>query len=294
MVKAKPPSSSHELCQKLLELLCQDLYLSQETLHCLQSIWAVQDSQDLQKFLSQAADSERKTLLELIFFPDKQSKLQLQSELLDMDICTYSQSELIKTISNMQPLVRIFVADDKSPVHINLDPDTVAHFVQRLQLDKKLDPELNLLLQERFAAETARRIATEIKSRSGDFTGVQKQLLYVYLSQAQAASPNFWSCLQFALDTAQEIEPQAEIWTSLVRKKISLEQNLRLAHKQSLQLNSQPMEVLLMQRMSILTLDQGQIQKDIHELDQLCLVLYGQIPCTDLPLSVQAFRDPQQ
>ncbi len=283
------PLEDSRLAREIAQTLARDMTLHQDTLHYLQDLWGIESARDLQSFLEQESSSETQTLLELLFFPDRSCKQQLQAKIEDRQFCSKEQSRLIQNIVHMQPRARIFFPGDREPICVDLRPEIVNKFITRLQLDKNLEPEVYTIVQDNFEPTVAQSIATEIKSRPGKFAGARKSLLLQYLSKAQDTDSDFWDLLQFVLDLAQEIDPESEIWTSLVRKKIELEHSLRLAKKLQYQLHSQPMEVLLMQRTSMLCIDQVQVQQQLHHLDLLCLLLYNTTASTDLPFTEYEF-----
>ncbi|MFP4213851.1 MAG: hypothetical protein ACLFRL_07045 [Desulfohalobiaceae bacterium] len=280
-----------QIVQEIYSLLCRDQELKQQTLHSLHSLWGIDGPQQLRQFLEQAGDSEIQTLLELVLFPDQDCKLRIHSCLQGQPVSAAQQSEILKQLQRQNPRARLFFPGHAQPVQLQLDPENLDWFLQRLQLQQRLDPELHSVLQQAFPPHEALRISLAIKSRSEPQQGSRKELLLAYLSRASFGEPEFWPSLNLLLDLTQEMDPGAELWSFLVRKKLQLEHSLRLAQRLSQQLNTQPMELLLMQRVSILCIDQQELREQIHYLDLVCLLLFSRVPETELPLSQSQYTD---
>ncbi|MFO8031984.1 MAG: hypothetical protein R6U22_05535 [Desulfohalobiaceae bacterium] len=273
-----------KLLQEIRSWLCRDLELDQQSLHSLQSLWGIENPAQLQDFLDQAGDSEIQTLLELILFPDQECKLRIHSCLGQDQISPAEQGEVFQNLIQQPPQARIFFPEHAESVLLELDPGTVDWFLARLQLSRPLSAELNAVLQGKFPQEEALRISLQIKSRPELPQGSRQELLLGFLSRADPQETVFWHCLQLVLDLSQEMDPGEGIWNFLVRKKLELEHSLRLAQKLNQQLDTLPMEALLMQRVSILCINQDQVREQLLTLDRICLMLFEQIPETDLPL----------
>jgi hypothetical protein len=273
-----------KLAKEVRSWLCRDLELDQQSLHSLQSLWGIENPQQLQDFLHQAEENEIQTLLELILFPDQECKLRIHSCLEQDQISDAEQAEIFQNLMQQPPQARIFFPGQAEHVLLELDQATVNWFLARLQLNRSLDPELNAMLQEKFPQEEALRISLQIKSRPLLPQGSRQELLLDFLSRANLQDREFWPCLQLVLDLSQEMDPAQGIWHFLLRKKLDLEHSLRLAQKLNQQLGSLPMEALLMQRVSILCINQDQVREQLLTLDRICLMLFEKIPETDLPL----------
>ncbi|MFP4391697.1 MAG: hypothetical protein ACOCP7_02275 [Desulfohalobiaceae bacterium] len=285
-------SEQKQIVQEIYSLLCRDLELEQKTLHSLHSLWGIESPQQLKDFLQKAGDGDIQTLIELILFPDQDCKLRIHSCLQQGKLAAAEQANILNELMRQAPQARISFPGYSEQVQLELDSEIVIWFLERLQLHKPLDPDLQTAIQDSLPQKEALRISLEIKSKPQMPQGPGKELLLKFLSQANMKDQNLWPCLRQILDLTQEMDPRDNIWSFLVRKKLQLEHSLRLAHRLNQQLGSLPMEALLMQRVSILCINQDQVREQIHYLDQICFSIFGSAPGTDLPLSQTEYPDP--
>ena len=249
--------------EKIIEVLRKGFSLSQDTIHYLESTFGVSDIEGLRQILGQTGSSDSEALLEMLFFPERHQRLQFEPILEKHAYQAEDRPRICAGITEKIPEVVFWYRDQE--LKIKLTPELAAQYVARLGIEKQVDRQTKECIQKTCSRQDAYAVQARLRAAPCELKAGGAVFFQKFL-QAFGRTTSFWDFFDFVLAFLQECNPDADFQQALEDKKVFLEQALKKAEQLERDLKTQTVEVLLMQRVSILTLDRGKL---IHEIEMV-------------------------
>ena len=255
------------LARNILDIFSREFPLDAATIHYLESSFGITDIQDLDAYLQDPERSGAEEILEFLFFPDTRQRLELEPLLQAHDYRLEDRPRIVEAIMRRQPSV-LFV-HNRRRLRIEPAPETVAAFVDRLNIHKQCDPGLKATLQATRPEADALRILVKIRSAPGRIQEQKAAFLQTFLRRFQGRVGDFWEYVDFLLRFLQEAEASKDLGEQLRDKLFLLENALKKAEQLEQDLRRHAVETLHMRRTSILALNRDQIVKEMAMAEHL-------------------------
>jgi len=282
----------HRLAAELRSLLCENgITLSRDVLDYLASALDITDPDELHRFVDMEADSDLASLLELIFFPDQELKIRLEPLLQELNLGKDDESVVLDCLLKDPLQLHVYFPESSKAIPLALPRDPARTFIQRLRIDRSPPRELLQAIDQAFTRQESLRIQVLLRSARFPFTRENQDFLLNILTHLPPPAEGFQATLRYALAFLDELKGASDIANQLIQKKIFLEQTLDKAQALNRRLRSQPMEVLLMQRESILSFNTEELRSHLRIVDQLCAAVMGFVPETDCESPSYSFTE---
>lgn len=120
------------LAQKLLEELRKGIAPEEEMCHFLESTFSITTPEELELILADTENPDREMLYELLFFPDRKTKLKLEPLFTECRCTAEDERALIDAICKETITADITLAPATKPVSVTLPKECMELFVRRL------------------------------------------------------------------------------------------------------------------------------------------------------------------
>jgi len=273
-----PQNKNQHLANQIKDFLSAGIYMSPESLEFLESVYGLTSPQELDFFLSQKTDSENISVQELILFPT--SKLRLEIEpFLQADIFEEEDLDQIATaLTRSLTKIPVFFQANEPASYLELSLETAKTFITRLYPTKRIPTRCLEACQENYPKKVSLWIQIFLRSSQLKFEQSETDFLLSFFENFSHNFKEFWEYFTFFVSLLEEKNQTSELFEIMAQKKLLLEKALNKSTTLQNQIQNQPVEVLLSQKLSILCLDPEEIQKNLQIVDDLCFSIYGQIP----------------
>ena len=255
------------LARKILEIFSRDFPLDEAASHYLESSFGIADIPDLEEYLQDPTRTGAAEILEFLFFPDIRQRLELEPVLQAHAFAPEDHSPIVEAIMRHQPSVRLL--QGRRWLRVEPGPETVAAFVERLQIHKQFEPGLRATLQATCSEADALRILVKIRSAPGSIREWKAAFLHDFLLRFPGRSRDFWEYFDFLLRFLQEAEADTDPAAQLRDKLFLLENALKKSEQLEQDLRRHAVETLHMRRTSILALNRDQIVREMEMAEYL-------------------------
>lgn len=268
------------LAQAVCRVILSSFELSSDVRHFAHSTLGMDSLQDIRSALLDMPESslpEQECLIQLLLSPSMDQRIELEPFLRDLEKSQVLDSELVQSLLLLCPSARISFPDGKN-IHLDVDQEMMEDIVGRLRLQQVLTPELKQAVREYVPPSWHSWIRVHLRQAASPLTASRASFLAAVLKAVPVSSPFFPQYFQFALTFVQECSETEDMFRALAAKKEHLEHSLDRAAFLEKRRTGQAMEILLMQKLPMLSIDTDAAEKEIRIINDLCLALYGHIP----------------
>jgi hypothetical protein len=267
------------------------IFIKPDVFHYLESATGVNTAAGLEQQLKGADSSEICTLLELIFFPDKDQQCEIEP-ILENAVPEKKHVNLIKeTLSGRQITTRFIFPDNTMTGPIPVPVDAIDAYIRRLNLAQTIDKTVGKAICNHI---NDRRQALEIrvilrKSRI-KFTSPVVSFLCDFFRIMPAKSQNLTASLTEALAVLESGPADMDIiYCALMNQKRLYAEIIRRQENTSGQLRQIPVEALIMRGASIGAMGGDEARKKMSIIDEIAINIFGQtqfVEYSDNPVTI--------
>ncbi|SCX97121.1 hypothetical protein [Desulfoluna spongiiphila] len=127
-------SQHEELTRTLLEELRRGITPEKEMSHFLESTFSITMPEELRLVFDNEEHPDRDMLFELLFFPDRQTKLKLEPLFTECRCTSEDEKALLDAVCGETVIVDITLEDATEPVSVTLPRECMELFVKRLNV----------------------------------------------------------------------------------------------------------------------------------------------------------------
>ncbi len=264
-----------ELARVVADIFAKGLTWDEKAEHYLESVVGCEDSTELPAILRDSTHPEHRSLLELVYFPDIASRLELEPVLREFLFQEEDISHVAERAANMAPNTRLLT--DAGPLDFATSSIGAALFVSRLHPQRQPDPEIAALLEEYLPYWDALRCRVHLRGCREAFPQPARRLLMDF-TRYMADDPSFEDGFLHLLRLAPEIPVENDAVAALLSRRFQLESALDRARQQEKDLASHAVETMLTQRASLLSIDVEAVRKEMDWLDRILVHIYQVMP----------------
>lgn len=267
----------HELADRLQAELARGLSLSPENIHFLHSTFGIDSSTELSGFLGQEPGCDQENMLEYLVFPDLDFRCRLEPLLQDVVF----QPEDVQASAEILAHRRAWAAlhwPGEAPVEVEMTRTLAAGFISRLKIHRRLNHDLTRNIEELIQPGRREKVLVRLRDLRVE---PDDESVRVLISLTRLFSPSFAGFedyLDFVCRLLEEKEAGCDVFTQLILTRLVLEKSLDKAKDLETLMARQPLEAILMQKTSILSIDKPKIHQQLQMIDDLGLRLFGRVP----------------
>ncbi|MFW6415664.1 MAG: hypothetical protein ACOCZ2_05030 [Thermodesulfobacteriota bacterium] len=286
--------TNQEKCRILAEAISSDLSqgitLAPETIQYIESTFGISTPPALFKLFQEQEETEKESILQLIFFPDRETRKRLEPILEREKFATEDIEEVASLLAKKIPIVSLYPPGVQEAIQTELQTEHAAGFVSRLYIQRKLPRYLSKIIDHNFSSEFATRIKVDLRCAKFEQNATNLELLETVFNRLDLEDMP-WKLFNYILTLLEESKSNEDLWHFFKRKKIFIKQHLEKAKYIEKQVSSQPMELLMMQGVNTLSISSSELSDQLHMLQDICLQTFGVIPGGDNFQPVQVEKD---
>jgi hypothetical protein len=280
-----PEEKCEILANKILEILSRGIDLSDDVVHYIDSTFSNPTIKELQTILADDANCEKDSLMELLFFPDESTQIQLE-ETLEKHRPQKKDENKIQAYLGRTPLqVDFRFEDGRGLLKLHIPEDVIALFLIRLKLSKHLDAKLIESILNHGDTKNINGFKVKIRNSRFSPSDSKTGFLCSFFEKIGSRSNDIFECLEFVLDFLDEIQKEGDIYRALMAKKKLYFIGLQKAKKLDARLEKCNVETLMAQGERVVMLDQADVRKNMRIIDRISRAVFGKTEYFDQPFS---------
>ena len=276
---------SEMLGEEIKAVISRGIDLSDDVVHYIDSTFSNPTIAELQAILTDNADCEGDTLMDLLFFPDETCQIQLE-ETLERCRPHKEDEDILVTYLCREPLHATFrFKDGRGTLKLQIPADMIHSFVTRLKIYKHLDTGLIAAIREYGDESNTNRFKVKIRNARFYPSEAKTEFLGRFFGQIGAGSNDIFECLDFILGFFDEIKADDDVYQALMAKKKFYFISLQKARKMEARIEKHNIETLLMQGERVVLIDKTDARKKMQIIDRISRALYGKTEYFEQPVS---------
>ena len=282
---------------KIRALFRKGLPLTDDVCQYIEATLGAAEPGVLADLLAGPDESERDTLLELVFFPDQGFQRRLEKVLAGGGLSTADRSRLAARLKAEPARARLLLPGHPQKLASQLPMDGVDAFLTRLNLTWSLEAHLREAL-DLWSARHGGEGATDgchliVKLRNADLrqTPGQLGLLKDFLQQMPPTDPRWGACFDFLMAFLSEHGDVTNLYRALMDRKMFLVHHLIKARRNAETISRSNMETLSMSGFRAAHFDTAAAEEALGCIDAIALAVYGRTEYfDDAPVSMDLGR----
>lgn len=263
------------LTRTIEKILQQGMELSPDALHYIDSTFSNPTLEELEKILTAESNSEKDSLMELLFFPDQSVQIQLEDLLESCEWNEDDEKKLQAELSSKQLKATLRFPAGRGQLMLAVPSWTMRRFITHLNVSKKLSPALVKAICRRVPEQF--QSACKVKLRNARFRATENKIAFLcaLFEKMEAESDIVMRCFALMLTFMEEFPDDGNIFEALMQKKRFYFQNLQKARRFEEQIKHSNMETLIMQGVKIPYIDIEDARIGMELIDRVCYAVFG-------------------
>jgi len=283
-----------QLTRQLADWLTGGIELSREVVDYIDSTLAPESAEALESLLNDAESCETDAVIELIFFPDTTLQEQIEPIAAQAGLTETDLSEIKQALNRENIKARIRFPDHRQPLSLQVPSSAIDQLIARLHLTRQLDEQLARAISEAgLDAQTARQVRVKLRNARIAQSETQVNFLSRLIDKlaqqhdlntesdatvtgaTETGATEFWKTLDFVLYLLEQTETDADLFAALMSHKKLLIRAIQTAQKNQSALSSNTVEALIMQGVSIPSINIESARETIDRIDRTSLLVFG-------------------
>lgn len=262
---------------RIREILAHGVNLSPEVMRFIDSTFSDPSAAALAAILGTDADSERESLLELLFSPDESVQLEIEDLLATMGHLGLNEERVVDLLCRPALSVAFHLPGDGGMVNVAVTPQLARRFVPPLNIDRQIPAPVAAVVDSRLTGRARLRLRVLLRGARFDFSPAKIDFLCRLIGPLGFADDGGWESLAFALEMLAGVDPAADICHALEERKKLLLKALHHGRQLREQLATANIETLLSRGQRLTWVDETATLHQLVCIDRVCLAAFGRI-----------------
>ncbi len=272
------------LMARITEMLENGGCLTVATLDYIEAALFPPEPGRLAAFLTDDTDSQRDSLLDLIFYPDQADQIELEPLVESARISAPDEKQLHDRLMARAIHARISMPDDRPLVSIRLPDFVKSHYLKRLNIAWQMDPHVATAIENGLSAAMRPIVKVRLRNTDIEMTPDRRVFLCRFFRKIKERNPDYMDCLDLVLSLLPITARRVEGYDLLVEHKRSLFRSLQQARRFETLLSRSNMETLMLQGLRAPPVSPSDLIHQMRLIDLIGLAMYGRIETIDLPM----------
>ena len=281
----RPRSPYRALLQPLTKALEESGQLSEATLAFVETSLFPARPERLVSFLTDAdSESERDSLLDLIFSPDLAVQLTLEPLIEGARWSAEDSTALSHQLMATPLRAWIRMPDGTRLVRIPVPDFIKSQYLDRLNIRWHLNEKLRAAIEQHLALDMA--VCVKVRLRNGKLrpTVDQEVMLCRFFERMAGDDPDFLACLDLFLSLVDRTVKADCAYDHLVAHKRFLFRSLQQARRFEVLLRRSNMETLMLQGLRVPHAPQEELMAHMRLIDLICTRMFGKTEAIAPPM----------
>jgi hypothetical protein len=276
-----PEGTIIAIARRIRDILERGIDLSPEVMRFIDSTFSDPSADELAAILGDESNSERDSLLELLFTPDESLHFDLE-EFLQLPSAGDIDPNQLAELLCRPPLWTAFRRPGgRGWLRVEMTPALARRFVYQLRIDRPIPVAIAAAIAARLDGRQSLRLRVLIRLARFDVFPLQAAFLGTLIERLGFDDEADWECLAFAIELLAGIGHGADIFAELAERKKLLIKALNHGRRQREQLAAASIEILVSRGQRLTSVDEAAALRQMHFIDRLCLAGFGRIASID-------------
>lgn len=266
---------------RIRDILARGTDLPPEVMRFIESTFSDPSADALASILNADADSERDSLLELLFSPDESIQLELEDLLATKGPLGLDEDRVVELLCRPALSVAFRLPGDSGMVNVAMTPLLARRFVHQLNIDRLIPASVAAAVDSRLAGRDRLRLRVMLRGARFDYSPPQADFLCRLIGQLGFADDGGWESFAFALEVLAGVDAAADICHALGERKKLLVKALHHGRQLREQLAVANVETLLSRGQRLNWVDETATLRQLVCIDRICLAAFGCIAHLD-------------
>jgi hypothetical protein len=282
-----PERTTIAIARRIRDILERGLDLSPEVMRFIDSTFFNPSADALAAILHDESNSERDSLLELLFTPDESLHLDLEEFLRIPAAGGIDPNQLVEFIWRPPLWTGFRLPDGRGWLRVEMTPALARRFVHQFRIDRPIPGPIAAAIDARLSDRQRLRLRVLIRLARFDVLPPQTEFLCTLIERLGLDDEAGWECFAFALELLAGAGHETDIYTALAERKKLLIKALHHGRRQREHLAAANIEILVSRGQRLTSVDEAATLRQMAFIDRLCLTAFGRIASVD----VQALED---
>jgi len=267
----------HELADRLQAELARGLSLSRENIHFLHSTYGIDSSAGLSDFLAEEPGCDQESILECLVFPDPALRCRLEPLFQEVAFHPEDVQASAQIMAHRRSCAALHWPGE-STVEVEMTRSLAATFISRLKIHRRLNLGLSRNIEELIEPGPREKILVRLRDLRVEPDEESVQVLISFTRAFPSSFAGFEDYLDFVCRLLEEKNAGCDFFTQLILTRLVLEKSLDKAKGLETMMARQPVEAILMQKTSILSIDKPKVHQQLQMIEDIGLRLFGSVP----------------
>lgn len=268
-------SHRERLVERIHACLIAGIHPEPHVRHYIDSTFGHITHRELSTIIGDPDNCERDALLELIFFPGRDTQIRLENLIEAGRFQQRDQGVILGQVMGKKPVASLFHPPGGPPVCFAAPERAVGEFVARLYIHKRVPGRVREALCRHLPEDL--QVPARVMIRNAGFAcrGPRADFLEAFMRSMPAMPETVLDHLEFVLHLLETSPDDMPLRDSLTRQKQLYRKNVIRAGQFERQRHGRNMETMIMQGIRIPHADPEDDMRKIAMLDTVAMALYG-------------------
>lgn len=285
-----PERTAIAVARRIRDLLEGGLDLSPAVMRFIDSTFSDPSVDELTAILNDESNSERDSLLELLFSPDESVHCEVEEFLLLPAAGDIDPNQVAELLSRPALRAGFRMPGGRGWLRAEMRPELARRFVHQLRIDRQIPGPIASATDARLAGQQRLRLRVLIRAARLDVLPSQVEFLRTLIERLGLEDEEHWECFAFALELLADIGNAADIYAALTERKKLLIKALNHGRRQREHLAAANIEILASRGERLTFVDEAATRRQLGFIDRLCLTAFGRIAHLDVTGPEDAFE----
>ena len=263
------------LADRILKILEDGIFLSDEVIHYIDSTFSNPSIGELKDILQDDTNCEKDSLVELLFFPDRQLQYQLEDLLENETFEKEDEKKVLEHLCRNCLEQEFHFPEGRGSFSLEI-PEAMAHqFIKRLNISKQIDRHLLSTIKNNTTANTKNTFTVRLRNSRFAMTNKPLRFLSDFFEKWETEDNGVFKYFDFILLLLEELREEDDIFEALMKKKRFYLKHLKRAEKFEEQLLRTNMETLMLKGQTAAFIDKNEARENMATIDRICQTVFG-------------------
>jgi len=235
-------------------------------------------------FLTDETDSQRDSLLDLIFYPDQAIQMDLEPLLEAAGFSAQEEKQMHDRLMTRAIQARVNMPDGMPLVSIMVPDFIKSQYLARLNISWQMDPHVASAIEKGLSAAIRPIVKVRLRNAGICIASGRRVFLCRFFQRMTDSDPDFLVCLDLVLSLLETAGKDIDGYDLLVEHKRSLFLSLQQAKRFETLLGRSNMETLMLQGVRPPHVSPHSLMHHMRLIDLICLRIFGRTESIDLPM----------
>ena len=235
-------------------------------------------------FLSGDTDSQRDSLLDLIFYPDQAVQMDLEPLLEAARFSEQDEKQLNDGLMARPIRAWVSMPDGRQLVRIRVPDFIKSQYLARLNISWLIDPHVAAAIEKGLPAAIRPIVKVRLRNAGICTASDRRGFLCRFFQRMTHSDPDYLACLDLVLPLLERAGKRTEVYNLLVEHKRFLFRSLQQAGRFKTLLGRSNMETLMLQGVRAPHVSPDAMMRHMRLIDLICLRIFGSTESIDLPV----------